>query len=86
MKLISNFDEYKLLDMSSGMKLESWNNIILSRPDPQIIWSSKTNPDLWDNVNATYHRSKTGGGSWEINKKTKESWQVHYKDLTFNIK
>ena len=86
MKFIFNFDEYKLLDMSSGMKLESWNNILLSRPDPQIIWSSKTNPDLWDKVNATYHRSKTGGGSWEINKKTKDSWQVHYKDLTFNIK
>ena len=86
MKLISNFDEYKLLDMSDGMKLESWNNIILSRPDPQIIWKSNNNVDLWDKAHAVYHRSKTGGGSWEINKKIKDSWEVHYKDLTFNIK
>ena len=86
MLLIENFDDYKLLDMADGMKLESWNNIILSRPDPQIIWKDKTNPSLWDSVHATYHRSKTGGGSWEYNKKVKESWQVHYKDLTFNIK
>ena len=86
MLLIENFDDYKLLYMADGMKLESWNNIILSRPDPQIIWKDKANPTLWDNVHATYHRSKTGGGSWEYNKNVKESWQVHYKDLTFNIK
>ena len=86
MLLIENFDDYKLLDMADGMKLEFWNNVILSRPDPQIIWKEKTNPNLWDKVHATYHRSKTGGGSWEYNKKVKESWQVHYKDLTFNIK
>lgn len=86
MKLVKDFKDYKLLDMADGMKLESWNGIILSRPDPQIIWSEKTNPKLWDKVNATYHRSKTGGGSWEYNKKTEDRWTVSYKDLTFNIK
>jgi len=84
--LANNWKDYKLLDMSDGMKLESWNGIILSRPDPQIIWKEKNNPKLWNNVNATYHRSKTGGGSWEYNKNTKDRWTVNYKDLTFNIK
>jgi len=86
MILANNWKDYKLLDMSDGMKLESWNGIILSRPDPQIIWKEKNNPKLWNNVNATYHRSKTGGGSWEYNKNTKDRWTVNYKDLTFNIK
>ncbi|MBQ9023987.1 MAG: class I SAM-dependent methyltransferase [Bacilli bacterium] len=72
--------------MSDGMKLESWNGIILSRPDPQIIWNEKSKPELWDKVNAIYHRSKTGGGSWQYNKNTKDRWTVSYKDLTFNIK
>ena len=86
MKLADNWKDYKLLDMADGMKLESWNGVILSRPDPQIIWNEKTNPKLWDKVNATYHRSKSGGGSWEYNKNTKDRWTVSYKDLTFNIK
>ena len=86
MYLANDWKDYKILDMANGMKLESWNGIILSRPDPQIIWEEKTNEKLWDNVNATYHRSKTGGGHWEYNKKTKERWTVNYKDLTFNIK
>ncbi len=86
MKIVDDFKEFKLLDMSSGQKLESWNNVILSRPDPQIIWNEKTNEKLWDKVDAIYTRSKSGGGSWSIINKIKDSWQVKYKDLTFNIK
>ena len=86
MILANDWKEYKLLDMAGGMKLESWNGIILSRPDPQIIWNEKSYPELWENVNATYHRSTSGGGTWEYNKNTKERWTVSYKDLTFNIK
>ena len=86
MKLLDNFDDYKLLAMSDGMKLESWNNIIISRPDPQIIWHSDENKDLWNKAKAIYHRSKSGGGSWEYKKDIPARWEVKYKDLTFNIK
>ena len=86
MRLAEEWKEYKILDMADGQKLERWGDIILSRPDPQIIWKEKTFPEKWKNVNATYHRSKTGGGSWEYNKKVPEQWQIKYKELTFNIK
>ena len=86
MNIANNWRDYKILDMADGQKLEKWGDIILSRPDPQIIWKEKTYPQKWKNINATYHRSKTGGGSWEYNKKMPEKWQVKYKELTFNIK
>ena len=86
MKLLDNFDDYKLLAMSDGMKLESWNNIIISRPDPQIIWHSDENKELWNKAKAVYHRSSSGGGSWEYKKDIPARWEVKYKDLTFNIK
>ena len=72
--------------MADGQKLEKWGNVILSRPDPQIIWKNKSFPNKWKQINATYHRSKTGGGSWEFNKKIPQQWQIKYKNLTFNIK
>ena len=50
---ITNFDEYKILDMADGEKVESWNGIVLRRPDPQIIWSEKNNPEIWNKVDAT---------------------------------
>ena len=87
MKLVNDFHEYQILDMSEGMKLESWNGKELLRPDPQIIWNKKFKPEYWDKVDAIYHRSNKGGGHWEtINPKLPATWQVHYKDLTFNIK
>ena len=86
MKIAKEWKEYKILDMADGQKLEKWGNVILSRPDPQIIWKQKTFPNKWKEINATYHRSKTGGGSWEFKKKIPNQWQIHYKNLTFNIK
>ena len=86
MKLANEWKEYKILDMANGQKLERWGNVILSRPDPQIIWKDKSFPDKWKLVNATYNRSKSGGGSWEYNKQIPKNWQIKYKNLTFNIK
>ena len=86
MIVTKNWTEYKILDMANGQKLEQWGNIILSRPDPQIIWKEKSYPSIWKNADAVYSRSKTGGGSWKYNKKLPENWQIKYKDLIFNIK
>lgn len=87
MKIVKDFFEYQILDMSEGMKLENWNGKELLRPDPQIIWNKKMKPEYWDKVDAIYHRNNKGGGNWEIkNKKLPESWQIHYNNLTFNVK
>lgn len=86
MNIANNWNDYKILDMADGQKLEKWGDVILSRPDPQIIWKDKSYPEKWKNINATYHRSKTGGGTWKYNKKMPQQWQIKYKDLTFNIK
>jgi len=84
MQLLKDFNEYKLIDVSNGEKLESWNGITLCRPDPEVIWPSKTR-DNWK-MDAIYKRSEHGGGSWECKNKVPESWQIHYKNLTFNLK
>lgn len=78
--------DYEILDMANGEKLERWKNIILVRPDPQIIWKEKSFPQKWKSVNATYNRSKTGGGSWQYNKEMPKTWKIQYKNLIFNIK
>ena len=86
MEVAKNWKEYEILDMANGEKLERWGDIVLIRPDPQIIWSNPSFPEKWKNVHARYQRSNTGGGAWVYQKKVPESWKVHYKDLTFLIK
>ena len=69
MIVANNWKDYEILDMANGEKLERWKDIILVRPDPQIIWKEKSFPKKWENVNAVYKRSSSGGGGW--NYKTK---------------
>ncbi|MBP3481198.1 MAG: class I SAM-dependent methyltransferase [Clostridia bacterium] len=85
MFLADEWKDYKLLDALCGERLESWGDYILIRPDPQAIWKSEKSHPLWKKANAHYHRSKSGGGSWQIYD-LPESWQIKYKNLTFNIK
>ncbi len=84
MKVVDSWQDYELIAMNDGMKLEKWGKFILSRPDPQIIWNEKS--DLWKKAQAVYHRSKTGGGAWERKEAIPDKWQIKYKDLTFNVK
>lgn len=86
MNVAKDWQDYEILDMANGEKLERWKNIVLVRPDPQIIWKNKSFPNKWEDVNARYIRSSTGGGNWDFNKKVPANWQIKYKDLTFNIK
>ena len=86
MNIANEWKDYKIIDMANGQKLEKWGNIMLSRPDPQIVWKDKSYPAEWKKANAIYSRSKTGGGSWDYKNKIPNSWQIKYKDLTFNIK
>ena len=86
MEIANNWEDYKIIDMANGEKLEKWGNIILSRPDPQIVWNNKSYPEEWKKANAIYKRSKTGGGNWEYKKQIPKTWQIKYKDLCFNIK
>jgi 23S rRNA (cytosine1962-C5)-methyltransferase len=86
MRYSKNLKEYELLDMANGEKLERWGEYILIRPDPQIVWDKKTNKELWKKADARYIRSSTGGGYWEKLKKMKDSWDISYLDMKFNIK
>ncbi len=86
MLVCKDWKDYELIDCSNGEKLERWKDIFLLRPDPQIIWDNGNLKEKYDNINAHYHRSSKGGGNWENLKNTKETWQVNYKNLTFNIK
>lgn len=86
MRAVKGFFDYELIDTSAGEKLERWKDIILIRPDPQIIWDTEKKDPLWKNAHARYIRSASGGGHWEKYKQVPDVWSVKYKDLVFNLK
>lgn len=84
MKISNEWIDYKIINAGNKEKLESWNDIILRRPDPQALWPTKES-DLWNNVSGIYHRSSNGGGEWEFKKKLPEFWTINYKKLIFKV-
>lgn len=86
MRISENWRDYCLIDTSEGERLERWGEIILIRPDPQIIWKNPDPAPEWKSAHAVYHRSRSGGGSWEYRKRFPESQQIRYGDLTFLVK
>ena len=86
MRTVTGFDDYELIDADSGERLERWKNIVLIRPDPQIIWSGERKDSRWKTADAVYHRSQSGGGHWEVLKPVPDVWSVNYEGLTFRLK
>ena len=82
----ANWKDYELLDSSAGERLERWGEVILIRPDPQIIWNTPKQLALWKQAHARYRRSSTGGGAWQILKKVPPVWKISYGDLRFQLK
>ncbi len=86
MRTASGWKDYELIDCSDGERLERWGDVILIRPDPQIIWKTPRIHPLWKKADARYIRSSSGGGRWEVYKKIPDRWTIDYKDLMFNVK
>lgn len=90
--------DYQLLDCGDGLKQERWGPYTLVRPDPQIIWPHRgaswpaaagdESGAAWAHWDGFYHRSETGGGSWEFRRRLPEHWEIHYDPLhlTFKIR
>ena len=84
MRTAKDWKEFEVIDTSSGEKLERWGDVILARPDPQVIWNTPKGED-WKRANAHYRRSTSGGGHWEVKNMPREQWVIHYKELSFKI-
>ena len=83
--------DYELIDTSDGERLERWGSYTLIRPDPQVVWHGRRASDAWRHADGTYHRSSSGGGSWNNGRRLKSEWNIGYdlgigEHLTFIVR
>ncbi len=80
-----HWKDYELLDTSDGERLERWGDLILIRPDPQIIWKGVARHPAWKHADGIYRRSSNGGGAW-VKNQLPASWNISYGDLGFVLR
>lgn len=81
MYLASDWQEYGILDAGNGNKREFWGDVVLTRPDPQAVWTMSEAP-----CDAIYIRSSSGGGRWEFHRNLPDRWKIRYRDLCFVVR
>ena len=82
----ATWKDYSVIATGDGYKLERWKDVVLLRPDPQVIWNSSINLDEFKGLSTKYIRSETGGGRWLYKGKMPEEWTISYNELKFKIK
>jgi 23S rRNA (cytosine1962-C5)-methyltransferase len=87
LETFENFKDFELVDTGKGYRLERWGEVILARPDPQIIWEKSLSDMEWDKAWATF---KSGHGDdrgrWEIKKPIPNSWVINFNGVKFLLK
>ncbi|MEG1945171.1 MAG: class I SAM-dependent methyltransferase [Oscillospiraceae bacterium] len=81
MRVAGGWLDYELIDATDGNRLERWNDTILVRPDPQVIWHTQKKNILWNRADAVYHRSGAGGGEWEYRRNLPAEWTVSWNGV-----
>ena len=83
-KLLKQKD-YELLDSGLGEKLERYGSNILSRPDPEALWSKKLPKEVWDG--ASFKFTRNGNRTkWITKEGAQKTWNISFGDLNFSIK
>jgi 23S rRNA (cytosine1962-C5)-methyltransferase len=86
--------EYALIDSGDGMKLERYGNVVIARPDPQVLWRKSLPEKEWMKVDAYFSKDservrgdEEERGKWVISRPgLPEIWPISFGDLIMNIK
>lgn len=77
--------DYELLDSGSGEKLERYGNVVLSRPDPQVLWPKRLPQDVWQKADAVFEHAATHG-KWKSLTTIPADWSITLGSVTCTLK
>ncbi len=87
LETFKKFNDFELLDTGQGYRLEKWGDVLLQRPDPQIIWPRSLSDAEWNNAWAIFNTGfGTDKGNWNIKKPMTRHWIVNFNGVKFLLK
>ena len=91
MKLLSpaNWKDYELIDSGDFEKLERFGNYILTRPEPQAVWSRSMTSGEWEKLSHAFFRKEKNDpekGRWSLKNNMPEQWYIDYQYKEMQLK
>ncbi|GGE89830.1 SAM-dependent methyltransferase [Stappia taiwanensis] len=79
------WDDYALLDMGEGRKLERYGPVTVDRPEPQAMGPRRLPPRAWDAADAIFTGTDEddGPGRWRVNRDLPETWEMAYDGVRY---
>ncbi len=79
------WDDYALLDMGAGEKLERYGPVIVRRPEPQAMGARYLPEENWAGADAAFTGDveEEGPGRWRFKRELPETWPMRYGPVKF---
>ncbi|WP_350336011.1 class I SAM-dependent methyltransferase [Coralliovum pocilloporae] len=80
------WDDYALVDMGAGQKLERYGPYRIVRPEPQAMGQPLLPQADWDKADAIFsgNTDEEGPGRWRYQTPLGETWPMAYRDIRFH--
>lgn len=80
--------DYELIDSGGGLKLERFGQWVVSRPEPQALWSATLSVAEWESRSHAIFTKSTGDerGEWLLRPGMAEQWFIDYKQAGMSIR
>lgn len=81
----AGWDDYRLLDMGEGQKLEQYGRYTLVRPEPQAMGARRLTPVVWERADAVFSGDveEEGPGRWRFAGSVSETWDMRYGPVSY---
>jgi 23S rRNA (cytosine1962-C5)-methyltransferase len=82
------FEDYRLLDMGYGRKLEQFGRFVVDRPEEQAMGPATLPAETWLKADAVFDGdAEDGEGRWRFfGKNVPDAYTVRYRDLPFRAR
>lgn len=79
------WDDYGLVDMGDGQKLERYGPYRIIRPEPQAMGRPVLPAEEWEKADAVFsgNTDEEGPGRWHYRTPIGETWPMAYRDIRF---
>jgi 23S rRNA (cytosine1962-C5)-methyltransferase len=82
MKMLTpqHWQDYELIDVGGGEKLERFGKYVTIRPEPQAVWRKALSNKEWlKRAHVKFDASSSTKGNWKNLKDMPEQWVIEYK-------